>query len=472
MIRRHLSFFCFFILLQSCTSISKSVSTTKPNVLFILIDDLGYGDLACYGHLIAATPNIDRLAKEGIKFTNFYSPSPLCSPSRASMLTGRTPYRLGIQSWIPEGDNVYLRQHEVTMANLLKQNGYQCFMSGKWHLNGGLNEVRHSQPSDAGFDQWMALHAYAIPNHKNPVNFYEDGKPLEMVEGYSGQIVVDKALVYLDNRDTSKPFFLYLAMNEVHGQIASPDNYLNKYKKYMKGEVDLVNLKDNGPGEYYANITYMDAQIGRVLDYLDKQGIDENTLVIFASDNGPVTSQWRKFYEVNLYGNTGGLRGRKADLFDGGIHVPAIIRYPSQITPNTISEEPMHGYDLFPTLFSMLNITIPQDRIIDGMDISPLFSGQALQRDKPLFWAFETRPDDDPEGYYYAARNGDWKIITDYNLEKVKLYHLKSDPYEVREVSKENLEIVENLLGFIQEMKVSIEEDPLRPRDVSSPNME
>jgi arylsulfatase A-like enzyme len=458
-----------FFLIQGHISFAQN---EKPNVVFILIDDLGYGDLANYGHLIAKTPNIDKFAKQGIKFTNFYSPSPLCSPSRASMLTGRTPYRLGIQSWIPEGDNVYLRQHEITIANLLKNNGYQCFLSGKWHLNGGLNEKTHSQPQDAGFDKWTALHAFAIPNHKDPINFFEDGKPLGKIEGYSGTIVVDKAIQYLEERDKNKPFFLYLPMNEVHGQIASPSKYLKKYNKYIKEDIDLVNLKDNGPGEYYANITFMDSEIGRVLKYLDKKGLDKNTLVIFASDNGPVTSQWRKFYEINLNGSTGGFRGRKADLYDGGIHVPALMRFPSQIKPGLVSSEPIHGYDFFPTIFSMLNVPIPKDREIDGVDISPLFTEKPISRNKPLFWAFEMRPSDDPEGYFYAARDGDWKIITDFEVKKVKLFNLKIDRFEVNEVSKANPEIVNKLKTYILEMKKSIELDPLRPKDVSAPNMD
>jgi arylsulfatase A-like enzyme len=444
----------------------------NPNVVFILIDDLGYGDLANYGHLIAKTPNIDKFAKQGIKFTDFYSPSPLCSPSRASMLTGRTPYRLGIQSWIPEGDNVYLRQQEVTMANILKNNGYQCFLSGKWHLNGGLNEKSHSQPQDSGFDRWMALHAFAIPNHKDPVNFFEDGKPLGKLEGYSGTIAVDKAIQYLEERDKNQPFFLYLPMNEVHGQIASPAKFLKKYNKYIREDVNLAILKDNGPGEYYANITFMDYEIGRILKYLENNCLDKNTIVLFASDNGPVTSQWRKFYEINLHGSTGGFRGRKADLFDGGIHVPAIIRYPKEIKSGIICSEPVHGYDLFPTLFSMLKIPIPKDREIDGMDISPLFKENAISRNKPLFWAFETRSADDPEGFFYAARDGDWKIITDFEVKKVKLYNLKIDRFEVNEVSKTNPKIAEKLKSYILEMKMSIEKDPLRPKDVSAPNME
>ncbi len=192
------------------STISLDGQESRPNVVFILADDLGYGDLACYGHRHLKTPHLDQLAQEGMTFSNFYSPSPLCSPARAAFLTGRTPYRTGIKSWIPQGENVYLHQQELTLANLLKQHNYQTFLSGKWHLNGGLDDPTHPQPNDHGFDKWLALHAFAIPNHKNPNNFFEDGKALGELEGFAAQIAVDKAMAYLEGRDPRKPFFLYL----------------------------------------------------------------------------------------------------------------------------------------------------------------------------------------------------------------------------------------------------------------------
>jgi len=232
--------------------LSLSISThlfaqnTQPNIVFILADDLGYGDLAAYGHRHIKTPHLDKLADEGIKFTNFYSPSPLCSPARAGFLTGRTPYRTGIQSWIPQEEDIYLHPEEKTIATLLKAQGYQTFLAGKWHLNGGLADQKHTQPDKHGFDKWLALHAFALPTHKNPNNFYEDGKAMGEMEGFSAQIAVDKSIDYLRHRDKDKPFFLYLPMAEV--------------------EIDLKNLKNRGPGEYFANVTYMDHQIGRLLE--------------------------------------------------------------------------------------------------------------------------------------------------------------------------------------------------------------
>ena len=439
--------FTFFIsLFISFSFYSKLTAQSSPiNVVFILADDLGYGDLACYGHRHIKTPNLDKLAQEGIKLTNFYSPSPLCSPSRAGFLTGRTPYRTGIQSWIPEGKDIYLHQQETTLATILKQNGYQTFLSGKWHLNGGLHDQNHPQPQQHGFDKWLALHAFALPTHKNPNNFFEDGKAMGEMEGFSAEIAVNKAMEYLDNRDTNKPFFLFLPMAEVHSEIASPDDFNAQYSEFTDGIIDLKNLKNRGPGEYYANVTYMDFQIGRLLDKLDNLKLNENTIVIFTSDNGPVTSDWRRWWEVNMYGETGGLRGRKADLYDGGLRVPCIIRYPKHIVPKTLSDQPAHGYDILPTICGLLDIPIPNDRTIDGIDISPIFDNQMLNRKDPLFWAFQTRSGDAPEGYLYAVRDGKWKMMTDKKVERTLLYNLETDPYETRELSRKHPNIVHKL---------------------------
>lgn len=437
---------------------------SRPNIVFILADDLGYGDLGSYGHEIIETPHLDQLAKEGMSFTNFYSPSPLCSPSRAGMLTGRTPYRTGIKSWIPEGKDVYLRKEEITLSSLLKKEGYETFALGKWHLNGGLDDAKHPNPDEHGFDYWMLNHAFALPTHKDPDNFFKNGEALGVVKGYSAQIVVDEAFQRLENRKQDKPFFLYLPLNEPHSEIASPDSFNARYSSYTKGEIDLENLSDRGPGEYYANISFLDAQVGRLLKKLNDLGLRDNTLLIFTSDNGPVTNQWRFWWEVNMYGSTGGLRGRKADLFEGGLRVPCIIRYPGKIEAGSLSDIPWQGYDLLPTVCGILNIDIPKDRVLDGEDMSGILSGQSVQRKKPLFWAFETRPFDDPVGYAYALRAGDWKLITDLQLEKTLLYNLSKDPHEVRELSKEEPERVKELLREVKEFVESIEADKLRPR--------
>lgn len=456
--------FVFLISLLTVCTTGANGQSQPPNVVFILADDLGYGDLACYGHPTVKTPNIDRLAQDGMLFTDFYSPSPLCSPARAGFLTGRTPFRTGIRSWIPEDQDIYLHKEEVTLGSLLKSNGYQTLLGGKWHLNGGLNNQKHPQPEDHGFDHWLAAHGFALPHHKNINNYYRNGRALGELEGYAGQLATDEALTWLDNRDPEKPFFLYMAYLEIHSEIASPDTFNTMYSQFTKGPIDLDSLVDRGPGEYYANISHLDHQVGQLMHKLEQLDLVENTIVIFTSDNGPVTTQWRYWWEVNLYGSTSGLRGRKADLFEGGIKVPCIIRYPGKVVPGSVSDVPLNGYDLLPTICSLTGIDTPADRVLDGMDFSPIFNNKTLEREQPLFWGFETRTFDDPEGYSYAVRDGDWKLITNKTLEKTLLYNLKTDPYEVKDQSRAHPELVLHLKEEVKKIVRSIEEDRLRPK--------
>ena len=451
------------ILLLITFVVMVQIKAQSPNVLFILTDDLGYGDLQCYGQRDIETPNIDALANQGLKLNHFYAPAPLCSPSRASMLTGRTPFRTGIKSWIPENDNIYLTAKELSMASLLKSQGYHTFFAGKWHLNGGLENEQHPQPQDHGFDYWMGSHNFALPTHKDPVNFYRNGLPIGPLKGFAADLVVDEAIGWMDSISRDQPFFMYISLHEPHSEIASPDSFNNHYKQFTKGSIDLQNLKDRGPGEYYANISHLDFQVGRLLAAIDAFGLTSNTLVVFTSDNGPVTNQWRYWWEVNMYGDTGGLRGRKADLFEGGIRVPCIIRLPGIIEAGTESDVPLIGYDLLPTIAGMVQYDLPKDRIFDGVDFSPLFRNQPVIRENPLFWAFHTRKFDDPAGYLYAARKDAWKLIIDEQLQNPLLYNLKEDPYEVRDKSTNHPEIVNELKAFIEKMANSIAKDPLRP---------
>ncbi len=439
-----------------------------PNILVIYVDDLGFGDLGSYGHLQVRTPNLDRLAQQGLRLTSYYAPAPLCSPSRAALLTGRTNYRTGIESWIPQGQDVQLGTQEITIAELLKQRGYQTAIVGKWHLNGGLGLARHAQPSDQGFDHWLALHAFPIPHNRNPRNFYRNGEALGEVEGYTGPIVIDDAIDWLEHRDPEAPFFLYVATIEPHATIANPPDYDVMYSQYTRGVPDPfenglpgppTNLEARGPGEYWANVTYMDHQIGRLLDRIDALGLHDDTFVFFASDNGPVTTDWRHWWEVNIYGDTGGFRGRKADLYEGGIRVPAIVRWPGHVAAGSVSDEPVIGYDLLPTLASVVGFEVPSDRPIDGEDFSALFHGGTFGRRQPLYWEFN-----DDHGFHFALRDGNWKLLADEALERVELYDLGSDRFELFDLSTARPEVTASLLAKLRAIDQSVENDPFRPR--------
>jgi len=442
-------------------------SQAPPNILLIVADDLGYGDLSAYGHRVLKTPSIDRLAGEGLRFTSYYAASPLCSPSRAAMMTGRTPFRTGIESWIPPAADVQLDRRETTIATLLANRGYQTFLSGKWHLNGGLDEKRHAQPDDHGFQHWLAFHGWAIPHHRNPTNFFRDGVAVGEMQGFAANIVVDEAISWLDRRQQGKPFFLYVAFAEPHSTIANPDRFNAMYAAYTDGVPDPManadvpppNIAARGPGEYYANVAHMDDQTGRLLAHLDRLGLRDNTVVVFTSDNGPVTDDWRQWYEVNLYGSTGNLRGRKGDLYDGGIRVPAIVRWPGRVRPGGVTDAPAIGYDLLPTLAAIAGAPVPSDRPIDGEDLAPVLAGSPLERRRPLYWEF-----DDGYGFHFAIRDGRWKLLADRAFGKVRLFDLAADRFEVIDRSAAEPAVVARLTAQLRERHADVLADPLRPR--------
>ncbi len=440
---------------------------SRPNVLVIYSDDLGYGDLGSYGHPVVQTPALDRLAADGLRLTSYYAPSPLCSPSRASLLTGRIPNRTGIETWIPPGSDVQLQPQEITIAELLRSQGYATFMAGKWHLNGGQGQPGQLQPDAHGFDYWLALHGWPVPNNHNPTNFWRNGEPLGEVQGYTSQIVVDEAIGWLESRPADRPFFIYLPMIEPHATIANPPEFNALYARFTRGTPDPLvngsaeppdNLQARGPGEYWANITMMDTQLGRLLERIDELGLRENTFVFFASDNGPVTTDWRRWWEVNLYGSTGGLRGRKHELYEGGIRVPAIVRWPGHVRPESVTDVPAIGYDLLPTLAAVTGTPVPHDRAIDGVDLSPLFAGEPLHRQQPLYWEF-----DDEQGFRYALRDGDWKLLASEEFSKVRLFNLARDRFELFDRSAEQPAILQRMLATVRRIHADVEADPLRP---------
>ena len=440
----------------------------RPNILLIYVDDLGYGDLGSYGHPVLQTPNIDALAADGMKFTANYSPSALCSPSRAGLLTGRTPYRTGIKSWIPEDSGVYLRAAEITLAEVLKTAGYHTAHIGKWHLNSDLGSDTEPQPTEQGFDYYYGHNAFQLPHNQNPVNVYRGKSLLPRQEGYTADLYADEAIKWLENRASDNPFFLYLSMAEPHTSFANPPEYNAMYAEFSRGEVVAIPnglkvppkhmLIPRGPGEYYANITYMDAQIGRVLDWLRDNDLVEDTVVVFSSDNGPVTSAWINWWEVNAYGETGGFRGRKHFLYEGGIRVPAIIRYPNVVQAGSVTDEPVIGMDWFVTLAKIGGGEVPGDRDIDGIDIRPVFNGEPLQP-RSLFWALDAVSE-----LEFAIRRDSWKMLLDRDGTPSELYNLDEDPMEFFNLIDTEAAIATQLGEEAAEFLDAIARDPLRPK--------
>ena len=396
-------------------------STEKPNIVVILCDDLGYGDLECFGHPHIKTPHLNQMAKEGIRFTSFYSTAPVCSPSRVGLLTGRSPNRAGVYDWIPPGnkakpdlrDMVHMRKNEVTIAHLLKKAGYATAVSGKWHCNSKFNSNAQPQPGDAGFDHWFATHNNASPSHANPKNFVRNGKAVGPMEGYSCQLVADEAVSWMtkhveSNKD--QPFFLYVAYHEPHEPVASPKDIVDKYMAIAKNQKEA---------EYFANVDNLDKASGKIMKALKDLGVDENTLVFFSSDNGPETLNRYKS-AGRSYGVATPLRGMKLWTTDAGFRVSGIVRWPKGIAkPGQVVDHPVSALDFFPTFCKLAGVDIPQELELDGADFRPALENKKVSRSKPLVWAFYNALN----GHQLAMRDGDWKVIAKLNIKKFQNLH-------------------------------------------------
>ena len=384
----------------------------KPNIVFVLADDLGYGDLPCYGNPIIRTPHLDRFAAEGMRFTDFYAPAAVCSPSRAGFLTGRSPLRCGVITAIQEGRDMHLRSSEVTIATVLKKAGYDTCQVGKWHLNGKFNSSDQPQPGDHGFGYWMATQNVARPSHQNPINFVRNGTPVVKLDGYSGPLVAREAVEWLEKRaDKSKPFFLNIWLHEPHMPIANDPKFESPY-----GNMDPKKRK------YFGNVTQMDAAFGMILDALDKQGLTNDTIVFFTSDNGPESLP----FGPQNHGSTGGLRGAKRETYEGGLRVPFLVRWPGHIAAGSADGTPAVGMDLFPTLCALADVSVPSGKVYDGESLLPILTGGKSGPTRPIFLFSSI----DPSGFPYAMRVGDWKIRASRDFRRYELYNLKSDPNE------------------------------------------
>ena len=390
-----------------------------PNILFIMCDDLGYGDTGFTGHPAIETPAIDTLRTEGAFCTNYYSAANICSPSRASTMTGRMPYRLGIYSFIRDAeDYVHLDHSETTFPQVLKKVGYECANIGKWHVSHldavspeNLPTMRHY-----GFDYWLSSDNNLQILDKD--EWWRNETRVNTIRGpldehlYAGQVVSDEILDWLANtRDDNKPFLLLANYYEPHADSKAPDSIIAKYDSRGLGYA-------NGPAQYYACVEHVDQQIKRVLEYIDgPSGLKSNTLVIFTSDHGPNPTS------TSQYGTAAPFRGTKYQVWDGSTHVPAIIRWPGKVTANSTITEAIGNIDLLQTLANITGAEqhLPIDRPLDGTDFSPLLDGVgAFSRTTPLQWHYYKSSASilqtyDPGSPQAAMRIGDFMISAWYD---------------------------------------------------------
>ena len=475
-----------------------------PNILYILVDDLGYGDIDLkmrqldrFNNPNVFTPSLARLAKESLVFTDHYAASPVCSPSRAGLLSGRTPSRSNIHLYINDlrdNEKSFLHGKEITLAELLKARGYQTAIFGKWHLNGADWEVPEnwtgwtgSFPKQQGFDHGIAskedphfTRKLRVNTQKHPGDFFTiDGQALGPIKGYSSDIISEHAIRWIQQQKAvDSPFFAFLSYDAVHIRIAAADKYEALYH--------TGNARKDA---YYANITHLDAAIGAVLDALKESGQEENTLLFFSSDNGPdVLGGWDATYFC--YGTSYPLMGEKYQLYEGGIRVPGMVRWPGHIRPG-VSDEPNSTLDVWPTLAELTGADMPKDRVIDGESIVPLLlKNESISRKKPMYWQFEHHREylhTEGSGYerrilgpkrkeeallpHVKIREGAYTL---YGLSEEKflrprifrLYNVQEDPEEQVELSRSRPEVLASLREKLLRQYDDVQEDRHRTQQL------
>lgn len=449
---------------------TQAVKPSQPNILFILADDLGYGDLGCYGNKIIQTPVIDKLASEGMRFTNSYAGASVSSPSRSCLMTGLHTGHTRIRGNMCKVGGIQgaregmpglvrrtnLQPEDVTIAELLQSQGYRTCLVNKWHLDGFDSTAT---PLDRGFDEfygwliaepnshnfypsvrWRNREKYVIDANLNGVHgdHNTDRSTNEaiqfierMAQGATKEGCSEAVSKVIGN--PQQPFFLYLAYNAPHVPLDAKDRKL--YAQSGLPEVDQ---------SYAALVSHMDENIGRIVQTLEKLGLDKNTIIVFASDNGGATAAEVK--ELKLNGN---LRGFKGELWEGGIRVPMMVRWPNHIKPDSESDQPCYFPDFFPTFAKMAGVTTPF--VTDGVDLMPALKGKKLPN-RMLYW--EQFP---KKGLSQAVRFGNWKAVRLNLDQKWMLFNLKTDPAETHDVAAQNPKVIAQINTYISTARTESE---------------
>jgi arylsulfatase A-like enzyme len=417
---------------------SGSRNTSKPNIIFILADDLGSAELGCYGNRFNETPNLDRLAGEGAKFTQAYSAAPICSPSRAAIMTGQYPARIGITDFLDNNSPRFLDPSKyVTLNEALSSAGYHTGIIGKWHLDTKFKNPQ-GNPHQHGFDEVIGSETKYIADGDY---FYPYDKTETLnAGGKDGEYLTDRQCLEASRfieRNKSRPFFLYLAFYSVHTRLDAPQNLADKYKarfdkKYGAGKADeLFEKNARHEGQHLDNpylaamIERMDVGVGSILHTLKEQGLDRNTMVIFFSDNGGVG---------NL-GNNGILRAGKSWLYEGGIRENLIVRWPTGIKPGTVVNTPVCGTDFYPTFLEAAGAEKYSDKVVDGKSFYPLLRGINPGVQRNFFWHYISETGKWVPRMCSAVRSGDYKLLHFYAGDRIELYNLRNDPSEKNNIA-------------------------------------
>ncbi|MDA0780419.1 MAG: sulfatase [Bacteroidetes bacterium] len=456
-----------FMFVSSCRTIAKKKDnqSTQPNIVFILSDDLGWAELGCYGNSFNETPAIDKLAKEGILFTQAYAAAPVCSPYRASLLTGQYPARVGILDYLRPNDDAPLSTEHVSLAKILKRNGYATGMVGKWHLtgyefHGAKNEIR---ATDHGFDEELVSEIKGVGNGANFFPYVFHNQSISWLNVKEKKLPGNEYLtdrmnfeaVEFIERNKDRPFFLYLSHFSTHSILNGKPELVEKYrKKHTPGKSTTEKCylcQDQGlkgdPGNHWAGaynphlaamLESIDDGVGLIMDKLEELGLSENTIVVFTSDNGG---------EAPNVTSNAPLRGGKSQLYEGGIREPLIIRWPKKIPANTKSSQFTANVDFYPTFLNATGISPDHKQKLDGISILPVLenSEMKIERD-PFYWHYPLEKPHFLGGTSSGAiRKGNWKLIEFFVDKRLELYNLAEDIGEINDLSKEHPEIVKEL---------------------------
>jgi arylsulfatase A-like enzyme len=451
-----------------------SAQTKKPNIIFIFADDLGYGDIGCYGQQKIETPNIDKLAQQGIKFTQFYSGSTVCAPARSSFLTGLHTGHMqvrGNKSFSPEGQTP-LPDSVVTFVNLLQQNGYATAAFGKW----GLGFITTSgDPNKKGFDKFYGYNCQSLAHDYFPPYLWDNHEKVDLPVNktsdsiYSASLIHSKAIEYI-KQTGNKPFFLYLPYTLPHGDVIGPHDELYKYyvKKFneqprsgndLKTRPHNISPEPQLHAQFAAMVARLDKYVGEIVKAVKEKGIAENTLIIFTSDNGPHKENGG---DPEFFNSNGDYKGIKRDLYEGGIRVPFIAYWPGKIK-STVNVQPAALWDMYPTFLQLAGIQVKNK--IDGISLVPTLLNNAKQKQHEYFY-WEFHENDGRQ----AVRWGKWKgvrLAVNKNADsEIELYDLEKDPQELNNIAAQNSAIVRQIESFMKKAHHSNKDWPLLPAEI------
>lgn len=445
------------IVLIITTVFSVSAQNKKPNIIFIMADDLGWGELNVYGSTFNETPNLNKLAAQGTRFTQGYAAAPNCSPTRVSIMTGQYPARVGITDFLPEAEKTerWLDPAKyVTLNEALSKAGYRTGIVGKWHLDTHYGNHKGS-PKAHGFDEVIGSETKYIAGGDY---FYPYDKIGTFTTGSDNEYLTDRQnneAVSFINRNKNNPFFLYLSYYSVHTKLEAKEDLVNKYKKkfdakYGAGQAEkLFGKKAEGPHKdnpyLAAMLESIDQGVGQIMETLEKNGLAENTLVVFFSDNGG----------AGKGANNGNLRGSKMWIYEGGVREPLIMRWPKRIKAGVTENTPVSSIDFYPTFLSAAGAQPSSGHLLDGVNFMPLFEGKKLQRDE-LYWHYPSETAKSAEKMASVIRKGDYKLIQFYEDNRLELYDLKNDASEKEDISKKLPAKTAELKKLLDNWKVKV----------------